>query len=66
MKQNINYNMLEADTDNGYGIQVHYTFTSFDRQEIEDVKEWCEKHISGGLVFEGVNFRFKSESEDKE
>lgn len=54
MKQTINFNMLEVDTVNGYGIQIHYTFTSFDRIEIEKLKKWCEKHISGGLVLEPV------------
>ena len=65
MKQSITYNMIAVDTNNGYGIQVHYTFTSFDRQEIENIKEWCEKHIGGGLAIEDVIFRFKAESEDK-
>ena len=52
MKQNITYNMLNCDTTNGYGIQIHYTFTSFDRTEIEEFRNWCEKHISSGLVLE--------------
>ena len=65
MKQSITYNMLNVDTNNGYGIQVHYTFTSFDRQEIEDIKDWCEKHISSGLVFEDVIFRFKADKENE-
>ena len=64
MKQTISYNMLKGDTINGYGIQVHYTFTSFDPQEIEDVREWCEKHINSGLMCESVSF--KAESEGKE
>ena len=63
MKTNINYNMLKADTVNGYGIQVHYTFTSFDRQEIEDIKDWCEKHICAGLVFEDVRLKADKENE---
>ena len=57
MKQNVNWNMLKADTINGYGIQIHYSFTSFDIKEIEDVQKFCEKHIGGGLVFEPVSFK---------
>ena len=64
MKQNINWNMLEVDTTNGYGIQIHYTLTSFDRTEIEGVKEWCEKHIGNGLVIEPVNFVMKEGEEE--
>lgn len=56
MKQTVTWNKLEPDTINGHGIQIHYTFTSFDIKEIEKVKKFCEKHIGGGLVFEPVNF----------
>ena len=61
MKMNINYNMLEVDTNNGYGIQVHFTFTSFNRKEIEEIKEWCEEKIGNGLVREHIKFKAESE-----
>ena len=60
MKQCLNYNMLNVDTTNGYGIQVHYTYTSFDQQEIEAIKEWCEKHICSGLVITDAIFKAES------
>lgn len=52
MKQTINFNMIKENTVNGYGIQIHYTFTSFDRKEIEEIRKWCEKHINAGIVLD--------------
>ena len=57
MKQQITWEPPTVDSANGYGIKIHYLFTSFDKQEIDELKEWCEKHIDAGLVFEPVHLK---------
>ena len=55
MKQFIKWQDLEADSVNGYGIQIIYNCTSFDVNEIAELRELCKKHIKDGLILEGVN-----------
>lgn len=64
MKQTITYDMLKPNTQNGFGIQIHYTITSFDGKEILDLKDWYEKHIGGGVLLEPVRFKTESEVSD--
>lgn len=66
MQQAFNFNMLRGDTINGYGIQIHHTFTSFDYAEIEEIRRWCEKHIKAGLVLESESFMKESEVKPNE
>lgn len=61
MKQTVNYNVLEGDSVNGYGVTIQYTFTSFDPQEIEEIKEWCARNIRSGLLYENAIFQRESE-----
>ena len=57
MKQQITWEETKGDSVNGYGIKLHYLFTSFDKSEIDELKERCNKNIGGGLVFESVRLR---------
>ena len=57
MNQLITWNETECDSVNGYGIQTHYTFTSFDKSEIDKFKKWCESHIHASVKLENVTFR---------
>ena len=57
MKQFITYNETKGDTINGYGIQIHYSFTSFDKSEIDELREWCKKHINAGVVLEPISIK---------
>lgn len=61
MNEMITWNELECDSVNGYGIQIHYSFNSFDKSEIDRVKKWCESHIHAGVKFENQTFREESE-----
>lgn len=54
MKEFIDYRRTDGDSINGAGLQITYTFTSFNITEIDKLAEWCEKHIGGGLQIEGV------------
>ena len=57
MNEMITWNEIECDSVNGYGMQVHYSFTSFDKSEIDRVKKWCESHIHAGVKLENLTFR---------
>lgn len=57
MKQQITWEETKGDSVNGYGIKIHYLFTSFDKSEIDELKARCEENIKGGLVFEPVRLR---------
>lgn len=57
MKQQVTWKETKGDSVNGYGVQVIYTFTSFDKSEIDELKARCEKNIADGLVFEPVRLR---------
>ena len=54
MKQHISWQKLKGDTVNGFGVQIIYTFTSFDTTEIEGMEKFCKDHIKDGLIFNGV------------
>lgn len=52
MKINVNWHMLEVDTENGYGVQVINTFTSKDKAEIDTYIEWLKVKFGDGFVCE--------------
>lgn len=54
MKEHIHWQELEANSVNGYGIQVTYTLTSFDAEEVEKMKKWCNEFIKAGVIIDGV------------
>lgn len=54
MKEHIHWQELEADSVLGGGVQVTYTFTSFDDAEIEKIKKFCKEFIKEGVVVDGV------------
>ena len=56
MKQTITWNKTKGDSISGNGIQIHYTYTSFDDTEIEKLKQWCEEHIKSGIILDNVSF----------
>lgn len=62
MNEMITWNELECNSTNGYGIQIHYSFNSFDKSEIDRVKKWCESHIHAGVKFENQTFREETEN----
>ena len=53
MREQITWEETRGDSVNGFGIKIHYLYTSFDKDEIEELKEWCMEHLNGGLVIEG-------------
>ena len=54
MKQQITWEETKGDSVNGYGIKIHYSYTSFNKDEIDELKEWCIEHLNGGVVVEPV------------
>ena len=54
MKEHIHWQKLKADSVNGFGVQITYTFTSFDPNEIAKMEKWCNEFIKAGLIFDGV------------
>lgn len=54
MKEHIHWQKLKANTVNGYGVQVTYTFTSFDYKEVENVEKYCKECIKDGIIVDGV------------
>lgn len=57
MRQQITWEETKGDSVNGFGVQIHYLFTSFDKAEIDELKARCEENIADGLVFEPVRLR---------
>jgi hypothetical protein len=54
MKEHIHWQKLKGDTVNGYGVQVTYTFTSFDFEEIDKMEKFCNEFIKAGVIVDGV------------
>ena len=54
MKEHIHWQKLKGDTVNGNGIQVIYTFTSFDAEEINKIEKWCRESIEDGIIVDGL------------
>lgn len=54
MKEHIHWQKLKADSVNGYGVQVTYTFTSFDAEEVEKMEKFCNEFIKAGVIVDGV------------
>lgn len=50
MKHTINWEMLDSDSVNGFGLLIKFTFNSFDYDEIQALKKWCENHVGTALV----------------
>lgn len=57
MKQHISWQKLKGDTVNGCGIQIIYSFTSFDETEINEMEKYCKEHIKDGLIFSDVKLK---------
>ena len=57
MKQQVTWEETKGDSVNGYGVKIHYLFTSFDKSEIDELKARCKQNIADGLVFEPVRLR---------
>lgn len=55
MKEHIHWQKLKCDTVNGYGVQITYTFTSFDSEETDKMEKWCNKFIKSGVIVDGVS-----------
>ncbi len=54
MKEHIHWQKLKGDTVNGYGVQVIYTFTSFDAEEVDKMEKFCKEFIKEGVIVDGV------------
>ena len=54
MKQQIHWQKLKGDSVNGYGVQVTYTFTSFDVEEVDKMERFCKEFIKEGVIVDGV------------
>ena len=54
MKEFIAWRNLECDSVNGDKIQITLTFSSFDRNEIEEVRNYCNKYIGAGVMLDNV------------
>ena len=54
MKEHIHWQKLKGDTVDGYGVQVTYTFTSFDFAEIDKMEKWCRDSIKDGIIVDGL------------
>ena len=52
MREQITWEETKGDSVNGYGIKIHYSYTSFNKDEIDELKEWCMEHLNSGVVFE--------------
>jgi len=52
MKCVINYEILKPNTVNGYGVKVITTYTSFDKEEIDDVCDYLKDGWKGGVITE--------------
>ena len=69
MKQQITWEETKCDSVNGYGIKIHYLYTSFNKDEIDELKEWCMEHLNSGVVVKDQmpdDVIGKAESENKE
>lgn len=66
MKQQINYEKMKVDTINGYSVQVHYTFSSLDADEMQQFEKWCERKIGPGVVIDGLEFKDMEDSDEEE
>ena len=54
MREHIHWQELGEDSVTGYGVQVTYTFTSFDAEEIKKMKKFCKEFIKSGVIIDGV------------
>ena len=54
MKQMITWEKTKGDSVNGYGIQIHYSFTSLNKSEIDELETWCKRHINAGITLEPI------------
>ena len=54
MKEHIHWQRLKGDSVRGYGVQVTYTFTSFDFDEVEKMEKFCKEFIKDGVIVDGV------------
>lgn len=54
MREHIHWQKLKGDTVNGYGVQITYTFTSFDSKEMDKMEKWCNEFIKSGVIVDGV------------
>ena len=50
MKTVITSHRLEPDTIRGEALQVVYTFSSFDKQQIDDMEDWVNKQKDGAFA----------------
>lgn len=57
MRQFISWKNLGVDSVNGHSVQIIYTFSSFDQEEIDELRERCKENIADGLVFDPVRLR---------
>ena len=55
MKEHIHWQKLKTDSINGYGVQITYTFTSFDAKEVEKMEKFCNEFIKAGVIVDGVS-----------
>lgn len=54
MREHIHWQELKNDSVNGYGVQIIYTFTSFDAEEVKKMKKFCEEFIRECVIVDGV------------
>ena len=54
MKEHIHWQKLKSDSVSGYGVQITYTFTSFDAEEVDKMVEFCTEFIKSGVIVDGV------------
>ena len=52
MRSFISYSKPKSDTINGYNISVTYTYSSFDKKEIEELEKYLKDKIGDGLLIE--------------
>ena len=60
MKLSINYEELMPSTVAGYAIKISYIYSSFNKQEIDDLKAKLKDEIGTGIISE-INKDFEVE-----
>ena len=53
MKTLITWERQKPDTDNGESIKVTYTYSSFDKQEIDDFEMNLKKNVGTMIILDG-------------
>ena len=52
MKSYITWERLKPDTANGEQVRIQYTYTSPNKEEIDEMQKYCDAKFGSGVVIE--------------